>query len=66
MKKSRTVGFMLILMVLFFIVFIMALFDFKNNSAFIDIGLTPWQINAVVMAFALFAMGKTVYHLVRY
>jgi len=66
MRKARTVTFMILLMVLFFIVFIIALFDFKNNSAFIDIGLTAWQINAVVMVFALFAMGKVLYHLIRY
>jgi hypothetical protein len=66
MKKARNIGFMIILMVLFFMVFLIALFDFVNNSAFIDIGLKAWQINAIVMAFALFAMGKVLYHIVKY
>ena len=61
--RNKEIVFLIILMMIFFIVFILALIDLKLGIPILDIGLSSMVSNAVVMVLSFFAIAKTIWHL---
>ncbi len=60
---KKEIGFFMLFMVIFFLFFIVAMFNFMQDKAIFNIGLSPIVINSLVLTLSFFAMLKAVIHI---
>ena len=61
--RNKEIMFLIAFMLIFSIIFIMAILGFIQGEAIFDIGLSPVIINVIVMVLSFFAMIKTITHM---
>lgn len=67
MKKEHThIYFFMAAMLIYFLIFLLSLYNFQKNTPTIDIGLNPQIINITIMALTILGIIKSVYTIKKY
>ncbi len=67
MKKEHThIYFFMATMIIYFLIFLLTLYNFQKNTPTIDIGLNPQIINITIMILTILGIIKSLYTIKKY